>query len=107
MAKDVTDSSFDADVLEVSKSKPVLVDFWAIWCGPCQMMTPILEELSSEVADTAEIVKVNVDEAPDLAQKYGIQGIPALKIFRNGEIVEEFTGVTEKDALKTSLEKHA
>ena len=86
MAKDVTAASFQADVLD--SARPVLVDFWAEWCGPCRMVSPILDEISVEYADKISIVKVNVDNEPDLAQKYGITGIPALQVFNGGELVK-------------------
>lgn len=103
---EVTKETMTAEVLSKSKEKPVLVDFWAVWCGPCQMMMPTLEEVAKEVGDSAIVAKVNVDEAPDLAQEYSIRGIPALKIFRHGEVVQEFVGVTDAQELVAALESH-
>lgn len=101
MAKDVTTASFQADVL--SNAKPVLVDFWAEWCGPCRMVSPILDELSVEYADKISIVKVNVDDEPELAQKYGITGIPALQVFKAGELVKSMVGAKPKQVLVNDL----
>ena len=98
--------SFQADVLDV-KDKVVLVDFWAPWCGPCMMQGPILDELAGEVGDSAVIAKVNVDENNELAGQYGIMSIPALKIFKNGELVGELMGVHQKDQLKEEIEKYS
>ncbi|MBU0727872.1 thioredoxin [Patescibacteria group bacterium] len=98
--------TFKTDVLDV-KDKPVLVDFWAPWCGPCQMQGPILEELASEAGDRAVIAKVNVDDNNELAGQYGIMSIPALKVFKNGELVEDMVGVHQKDQLLEVIEKHS
>lgn len=105
-AQDTKTDTFQTDVLDV-KDVPVLVDFWAPWCGPCQTQGPILDELAGEASDKAKIFKVNVDESGELAQKYGVMSIPALKIFKNGELVEELTGVHQKDQLMEVIEKHA
>jgi thioredoxin 1 len=101
MAKDVTSASFQADVLD--SERPVLVDFWAEWCGPCRMVSPILDELSVEYADKISIVKVNVDNEPDLAMKYGITGIPALQVFKAGELVKSMVGAKPKAVLVNDL----
>ena len=101
MAKDVTTASFQADVLD--SARPVLVDFWAEWCGPCRMVSPILDELSVEYADKISIVKVNVDDEPELAQKYGITGIPALQVFKGGELVKSMVGAKPKNILLQDL----
>jgi thioredoxin 1 len=101
MAKDITAAEFEADVL--TSSKPVLVDFWAEWCGPCRMVSPILDELSVEYADKISIVKVNVDDEPELAQKYGITGIPALQVFKAGELVKSMVGAKPKQVLVNDL----
>jgi len=100
-AKHVTTSSFQADVL--SSAKPVLVDFWAEWCGPCRMVSPILDEISAEHGDKLTIVKVNVDEEPGLAQKYGITSIPALHVFQNGQVVKQIVGAKPKPSLLADL----
>ncbi len=103
MAVEFTDKNFDQEVLQAEAL--VLVDFWAPWCGPCQIMGPILEELSTEVSATAKIGKLNVDDNPETASKYGIMSIPTIKIFKGGKIVKEFVGVQQKDALKAELAK--
>ena len=97
---DLTKENFQA---EVTKSdKPVLVDFWAVWCGPCQMMAPILHELETEMPDV-QIGKVNVDEQMDLARQFRVVSIPPLIIFKNGQEVQRMVGVTSKEELKDAL----
>lgn len=97
---DLTKENFQA---EVTKSdKPVLVDFWAVWCGPCQMMAPILHELETEMSDV-QIGKVNVDEQMDLARQFRVVSIPTLIIFKNGQEVQRMVGVTSKEELKDAL----
>jgi len=98
--------SFQEDVLDV-KNIPVIVDFWAPWCGPCKMQAPILDELSEEIGDKVKIVKVNVDDNFELASQYGIMSIPALKIFKDGTVVEEMVGVHQKDQLMEVIERNS
>jgi len=100
-AKSVTTATFQADVL--SPGKPVLVDFWAEWCGPCRMVSPILDEISAEHGEKLTIVKVNVDEEPALAQQYGITSIPALQVFQGGEVVKSIVGAKPKPQLLADL----
>ena len=96
----LTKENFQA---EITKSdKPVLVDFWAVWCGPCQMMAPILHELEAEMPDV-QIGKVNVDEQMDLARQFRVVSIPTLIIFKNGQEVQRMVGVTSKEELKDAL----
>ena len=102
MEKVFTDANFDEEVLK--SDVPVLVDFWAPWCGPCQMMGPVIEDLAKEMEGKAKIGKLNVDENPEKASEYGIMSIPTLKIFKNGSIAKEMTGVQSLDFLKESLE---
>lgn len=100
-----TDQNFDQEV--IASEKPVLVDFWAPWCGPCQMMGPVIEALASEMGETAKVGKLNVDENGEVSAKYGIMSIPALKIFKGGKITKEFVGVQAKETLKKALEELA
>jgi thioredoxin 1 len=101
MAQDVTTASFKADVLD--SEGPVLVDFWAEWCGPCRMVSPILDEISVEYAGKIKVVKVNVDNEPELAQQYGITGIPALQVFNGGQVVKSMVGAKPKQVLVNDL----
>lgn len=100
--KETTDASFDADVLK--NSKPVLVDFWAPWCGPCKAVAPILEEIAAANADKIDVVKLNTDENPQIAGKYGITGIPTLNVYVNGEVVKTIVGALPKPKLLRELE---
>ncbi len=99
----ITDDNFDAEVLK--STKPVLVDFWAVWCGPCQMQNPILEEIVKEIDGKVKIGKLNVDENPNTAQKYMVMSIPTLMIFKNGTVVKQFIGVQSKETLLGELNK--
>ena len=100
-AKSVTDASFQSDVLDSEKT--VLVDFWAEWCGPCRMVSPILDQISAEHGDKIEIVKLNVDENPQTAAKYQITSIPAMKVYQKGEVVRTVIGAKPKPALEADL----
>jgi thioredoxin 1 len=102
--KKVTDETFEADVLK--NDKPVLVDYWAEWCGPCKMVAPVLDAIAEEHGDKLDIVKLNVDENPVITQKYGILNIPTLGVFKNGEVVKELVGARSKSALLRELEDY-
>jgi thioredoxin 1 len=97
----VTDETFEAEVLK--NDKPVLVDYWAEWCGPCKMVAPVLEAIAEEHGDKLDIVKLNVDENPVVTQRYGILNIPTLGVFKNGEVVKELVGARSKSALLREL----
>jgi thioredoxin 1 len=99
--KNVSDDSFNADVLHASQ--PVLVDYWAAWCGPCKMIAPILEEISTEFAGKVTIAKLNVDENQETAAKFGVRGIPTLMLFKNGEVVATKVGALSKSQLTEFL----
>jgi len=101
--KAVTDNSFDTDVLK--SGQPVLVDFWAEWCGPCKMVGPILEELAGEMGDKVTIAKMNVDENPMTPSKYGIRGIPTMMLFKGGELKATKVGALPKQALQDWLKE--
>ncbi len=101
-ALEFTDSNFEAEVL--NSDKPVLVDFWAEWCGPCRMIGPVVEEMAGEYDGKAKIGKVNVDNNPNISIKYGIRSIPALLIFKNGEVVDQIVGAVPKPHLTKQLD---
>ncbi|HZN05217.1 MAG TPA: thioredoxin [Pyrinomonadaceae bacterium] len=102
--KEVSDSSFEKDVL--GSSKPVLVDFWAQWCTPCRMLAPTVEAVAQQFSDTANVVKLNVDDNPSTAQRYGIKGIPTLILFREGKEVERVVGATSKESITRMIDKY-
>jgi len=100
-ARSVTDATFEQDVL--NNEKTILVDFWAEWCGPCRAVGPILDQIAAEHADKIEIVKLNVDENPQTAAKYQITSIPAMKVYKGGEVVKTVIGAKPKPALEADL----
>lgn len=100
--KNVTDQSFQNDVL--AASEPVLVDFWAEWCGPCKQIGPALEELSADYGERLTIAKINIDENPQTPGQYGVRGIPTLMIFRNGELVASETGARPKGQIASWID---
>ncbi|HEU4767851.1 MAG TPA: thioredoxin [Pyrinomonadaceae bacterium] len=102
--KEVSDSSFESDVL--GSSKPVLVDFWAQWCTPCRMLAPTVEAVAERFRDSADVVKLNVDDNPSTAQRYGIKGIPTLILFREGKEVERVVGATSKESITRMIDKY-
>lgn len=102
MALEITDSNFDETVMKADK--PVLVDFWAEWCGPCRMVGPVVDELAKDYEGKAIVGKVNVDENPEVASKFGIRSIPTLLIIKNGEVVDKQVGAAAKEALAGKLD---
>ena len=99
----VTSSDFDEQVLQ--SSVPVLVDFWAVWCGPCKMIAPHVDALAEEYADRVKVLKVNVDDEPELANRYGIMSIPRLLFFKEGKLADEVVGAVPKTVIADRLEK--
>ena len=100
----LTDDNFDEQIKKVSG--PVLVDFWAAWCGPCKMIAPSLEQLAGEMAGRATVAKVNVDENGDVANRFGIRSIPTLIIFKEGRVVDQIVGALPKEQIRRMVEKH-
>ncbi|MEY4463693.1 MAG: hypothetical protein RLZZ81_664 [Pseudomonadota bacterium] len=103
MANNVTDSSFEKEVLE--SDLPVLVDFWAEWCGPCKMLTPIIDEISKELQGKVKVLKMNIDDNPDTPSKYGIRSIPTIMLFKNGEQKDTKIGLQQKNSLLDWINK--
>ncbi len=101
---EINEAQFDQEVLKADL--PVLVDFWAPWCGPCKMLGPVLEEVAAANDGRLKVVKVNVDENPDLAQKYQVMGIPAMFLIKGGQVIESFTGAMNKATLSEKIDKY-
>ena len=100
--QEINDTTFNAEVIE--SDQPVLVDFWAPWCGPCRQIAPVVEQLAGENAGSAKVVKLNVDDAPQAAQSYGVSSIPTLMVFKGGEVVDRFVGVQPKTRLQQAID---
>jgi thioredoxin len=100
---ELTSGNFDE---ETKAASPILVDFWAEWCGPCRMVAPVLEQLAKDYAGKARVGKVNVDEHSAIAMRYGVQSIPTLLLFKQGKVVEQYIGATSRDVLAKILDKH-
>jgi thioredoxin 1 len=101
---EVTDATFEQEVLK--SEIPVLVDFWAVWCAPCRMIAPIVEELAADKKGSLKVAKVDVDNNHGIAAKFGIRSIPTLLIFKNGEVVDQMIGAVPKSMIETKLQKH-
>src|SRR5690242_12008660 len=103
---EVSDSNFQAEVIEASKTQPVLVDFWAVWCGPCRALSPTVDAIAAENAGKLKVMKMNVDENMNTPGKYNIRGIPTLLIFKGGQVAEQVVGAVPKDTIVKAIQKH-
>lgn len=101
---EVTDNSFEKDVLQ--SERPVLVDFWAVWCGPCRMLAPVVEAVADKYQGVVQVGKVNVDDNVSVSQRFGIKGIPTLILFKNGKEAERMVGATSEKALAQMIDRH-
>ena len=101
MVLEITSENFDEEVLKSDKT--VLVDMYATWCGPCKMQSPIIDKIADEQGDKIKVAKIDIDEAPEIAEKYGVMSIPTLLIIKNGEVSKQFVGLTKKEDIEASL----
>jgi len=106
MVIEVTDTNFEEEVIEKSKTTPVVVDFWASWCGPCQMLAPILDRIADQYKDKVAIVKMSVEENQQTPKRYQVMSIPAVKMFKNGQVIDEFTGAIPEQQVKDFIDKN-
>ena len=102
----VTDTSFEAEVIDASKAQPVMVDFWAEWCRPCHMLAPTVAEIATEYAGKIKVVKLNVDENMNAAGRFNIRGIPTLLIFKGGQVADQIVGAVPKDQISKIVDQH-
>ena len=102
----VTDQTFEKDVIEKSKEIPVIIDFWAEWCGPCLVLGPVIEKVVEEFKEKVILAKLNVDENPNKSREYDISAIPAVKIFKDGKVVDEFIGIIPEDSIRKWIQKN-
>ncbi len=102
----VTDATFQKDVIERSKNVPVIVDFWAVWCGPCRMISPVLEKIADKYKGKIVLAKLNVDENPITSRSYGIMSIPSVKMFKNGQVADEFIGALPESAVESWVRRN-
>ncbi|CAF3776265.1 unnamed protein product [Rotaria sp. Silwood1] len=105
MALEITDANFDAEV--INSDKPVLIDFWAVWCGPCKLIAPVVEEISKEYDGKFKVGKMDIDNNPNVAMKYGIRSIPTLLIFKDGKVVDQIVGAVPKNVITSKMDTYA
>lgn len=104
MALEITDANFDTEV--INSDKPVLIDFWAVWCGPCKLIAPVVEEVSKEYEGRFKVGKMDIDNNPNVAMKYGIRSIPTLLIFKDGKVVDQIVGAVPKNVITSKMDAH-
>ncbi|MBN8569528.1 MAG: thioredoxin [Ignavibacteria bacterium] len=105
MALEITDANFDAEV--INSDKPVLIDFWAVWCGPCKLIAPVVEEVAKEYDGKFKVGKMDIDNNPNVAMKYGIRSIPTLLIFKDGKVVDQIVGAVPKNVITSKMDTYS